>query len=501
MPKVKNLVNRIFNDDNLRRELTKKSHFWFFNIYLADYVKYKTAPFQKEMFAITEDENIKKSVIVAFRDSGKSTIMTLSLPLWAVLGKLQKKYILIISQTQAQAKQHFYNIKSELENNSLLRSDLGPFKDKSSEWGSLSLEIPRFNARISALSTEQSIRGLRHGPHRPDLIICDDIEDLNSVKTREGRNKTYKWLTGDVFLLGSRSTKIINIGNLLHKDSVMMRLKEDIEEKRLDAIFRSYPLIDDNNKSLWPGKFPNEESIMELKRSIGDIITFKRECLLEIVSEKDQIIDYKWIKHYNKIPDIDDEKNRYRKTVIGVDPAITEKDTGCFTAIVSAHVFGWGNDMKVYILPHPTNQRLSFSDTKKEVKRIYDGHVSKSDRIKMQIYTEDVSYQRVLTQELEKMGLPVEGVPPHGLDKRTRLYNTTDLFQNGSILFPEKGTKKMIQQITGFGIEKYDDLVDAFSLLVNQVVKNNRPRTPFVYKPQTDPRYKPITAGLLDKEF
>jgi len=71
--------------------------------------------------------------------------------------------------------------------------------------------IPKFNARLIAASSEQSIRGLRHGAYRPDLIICDDVEDLNSVKTNESRDKTYAWLTGDVIPLGDLNTKIISI--------------------------------------------------------------------------------------------------------------------------------------------------------------------------------------------------------------------------------------------------------------------------------------------------
>jgi len=31
---------------------------------------------------------------------------------------------------------------------------------------------------------------MKHMQYRPDLIICDDIEDLQSVKTKEGRDKS-----------------------------------------------------------------------------------------------------------------------------------------------------------------------------------------------------------------------------------------------------------------------------------------------------------------------
>ena len=74
------LVDTIVRDHSVRKDLCRKSHYWFFHVYLSRYVKYPTADFQKEMIRITEDQTIRNNVIVAFRGSAKSTIMTLSYP-------------------------------------------------------------------------------------------------------------------------------------------------------------------------------------------------------------------------------------------------------------------------------------------------------------------------------------------------------------------------------------------------------------------------------------
>ncbi len=263
-------IEKVLSDPILRKSLTRESHYWFFHIYLHDYVKYPTAEFHKEMFQITEKDSVKNAVICAFRGSAKSTIMTLSYPIWAILGAPQKKFVLILSQTQQQARLHLTNIKREFESNEVLRKDLGPFREESDEWGSTSLVIPEHGARITAASSEQSIRGIRHGAHRPDLILCDDVEDLNSVKTKEGRDKTYAWLTGEVIPSGDVGTKIVIIGNLLHEDSLLMRIKKLIEEEKLDGVFKAYPLIDLNGNILWPGKFPTTKEVEDLKRTIGN---------------------------------------------------------------------------------------------------------------------------------------------------------------------------------------------------------------------------------------
>jgi phage terminase large subunit-like protein len=108
---------------------------------------------------MSEREDIKNLFIVAFRGSAKSTIFTTSYPVWAILGEQQKKFVLILCQTQAQAKQHMMNLRRELESNALLKSDLGPFQEENNEWGSSSLVFSRLGARITAVSTEQSVRG------------------------------------------------------------------------------------------------------------------------------------------------------------------------------------------------------------------------------------------------------------------------------------------------------------------------------------------------------
>ncbi len=232
-------INMLIENQGLRKALVKESHTLFFHLYFYEYTKYKTAPFQREMFKLTEDENLPLTIVIAFRGSAKSTIMTLSYPIWSILGKQQKKCVLIVSQTQSQVRTHFLNIKRELESNKFLGMDLGPFQENSEEWASFSLFLPKFNARIISASSEQSIRGLRHGANRPDLIICDDIEDLSSTRTKERRDKSYSWFTSEIIPLGEKHTKIVVVGNLLHEDSVLMRLMRNIDNNKLDGIYKN----------------------------------------------------------------------------------------------------------------------------------------------------------------------------------------------------------------------------------------------------------------------
>lgn len=464
----KKTIKKILNDPVLRKELTRTSHYWFFHIYLNQYVKYPTADFQKEMFQISENEAIKNAVICAFRSSSKSTLMTLSFPIFSILGAPQKKFILILSQTQQQARLHLTNIRRELEANEILRKDLGPFREETDEWGSTSLVIPQQNARITAASSEQSIRGIRHGAYRPDLILADDVEDSTSVKTKEGRDKTYDWLTSEVIPCGDVNTRIVIVGNLLHEDSLLMRMKRLIDEGKLNGIFRAYPLIDGNDNILWPGKFPTMKEIEDLKKTVGSEKSWQREYLLRIITDEDQLIKPEWLHYYDELPE-DESKLRYIAT--GIDLAISESAYADYTAMVSARIYDYGDEMRVYILPNPVNERLDFPAALERAKALSKALAGGSHTT--ELYIEDVGYQASLIQELNRQGYEAEGVKPHGQDKRSRVTLQTPMIQNGQVRFPRTGCELLITQLTGFAFEKHDDLVDALVILLFKVMEKN----------------------------
>ena len=269
-------------------------------------MQYETADFHKEIFNILEDEQIKLAVICAFRGSAKSTIVTTAYVLWSILGIQQRKFIVICAQTEQKARQHLFNIKLELTHNELLKKDLGPFEEERNSLGNATaIIIKKLNVKIMISSVEQSIRGMRHGENRPDLIILDDIEDTQSVKTREGRDKAFNWLTGEVIPAGDKRTRIIAVRNLLHEDSVLKRLQKRIEGKEmthLHGVYREFPIIDDQGNAFWPGKYPTPDDIEAERQKTMNEIAWYREYLLKIISSDEQIVRPEWINFYYHPP-------------------------------------------------------------------------------------------------------------------------------------------------------------------------------------------------------
>ncbi len=461
----RNIEKQIKKDPKFRRAIARRSHYWFFIICLSDYVRYKTAAFQKKMFFLTEDEKIRSAVITAFRGSAKSTIMSLSYPIWAMVTE-KKKHIAILSQTQQLCKLILSNIRKELEENELLIKDFGPFREVADQWSQNTLLIPAYNCRITCISCGESMRGIRHRQYRPDLIICDDVVDLQSVRTKEGRDKTYSWLTREVIPIGDKNTKIIIIGNKLHEDGLMMRLKSAIIDNNFSAVYREYPLLDESSRCLWSEKYPNQAAIDKLRESIGSESSWQREYLLKIIPEDDALILRDWITYYGMLPE--DDKN-FRYIATGIDLAISKNETADYTAMVSAPVYLYDDNLRIYILPHPINKRLSFPDTVEAAKEL---STSLGDGRPTKLFIEEVGYQGALTEELVRQGYPAEGVKVMGQDKRQRLTLTTHLIKSGKILFPKKGCEELISQLVGFGYEKHDDLADAFAILILNVCVN-----------------------------
>lgn len=462
-------IEQIIKNQRLRKELAINSLYWFFHIYLHDYVKFKTADFQKEIISIAEDQTLKNAFIVAFRGSAKSTLATLALPLWSIIGKYKKNFIIIISQTQSQARLILSNIRRELETNQLFIKDFGHLSTdpSNSEWNSSTIVLGTSGIRISVYSTGESIRGIRHLATRPDLIIGDDLEDLASVKNKEIRNQNFDWFTGDVMPLGDRETKLIVIGNLLHEDSLMMKIKNGIANNTLDGKFFEYPLVSPDNIIAWPGKYQTQTEINQERRKIGNDIAWYREYLLQILPPEDRIIKSEWIRYYDALPS--HIVANCVGFIISLDPAISQKHTADKTAILVGVIYKSANFHYLYITDI-YNLQADFPTTKDLVEKLSN---TVNPKLRTTILVEQVGYQEALIQALQKEGYPALGIKPHGGDKRARLNISSSYVKNGNIFFPRYGSAELVNQLVNFGVERYDDLVDAFTMMVNQVFGTN----------------------------
>ena len=454
------IVEIMMKDKRVRLAIVRRSHKSFFQYYFSpDHTEYAPAPFHDKIFQITQDMAIRMAIVLGFRGCAKSTLIGLSFPIWSILGEQKTKYVLIVSKTQQKAQMMLQMLKYVFETNEKLRKDLGPFYEERNGWNVTSLYIPKYQAKITTASTEQSIRSYRHMQYRPQLIICDDLEDLESVKTAEGRDKVYNWMTGDLIPAGNKNTRIFVIGSLLHNDCLIRRFQKEIADNKRDGTYLEIPFLDENGKPAWKSKFPNEDAVMMEKKRIGNEIAWLREYMLQVVPEEGQIVKPEWLKYYDFFPD---DTLKYRYTIIGVDPAVSQKSSADCTAMVGISVYGHGQNLRLYVHPNPVNDQISFEAIKNKAKFLSQslGRGSLAE-----IIVENFAAQDYLLQELKSINLPAQGFKGQG-DKRERLITASALLEQGRVYFPKEGVDKLTEQLLGFGSERYDDLVDALSMLL-----------------------------------
>lgn len=466
-------MNLILSNKTARLMLVNKSHRAFFATYFSNYLAYPCAEIHQKLFDLTEDANNRFAVGQTFRGSGKSTIISLSYALWAVLGCQQKHLVVLVAKTQDQAKKLLDGIKRELETNRLLQSDFGKIHEESTPWNSTALTFNDQNAQITAISIDQAMRGMRFKNYRPDLIILDDIEDSASVRTLESRDRLQEWFDKDLLPAGDTNTRVILLGNNLHPDSLPNRIIDRVQNGQFNAKVIRCPLVDENGVCAWPGKFPTKESLEAYRKSFSSERTWRQEFLLQPVLSEETIVNERQIQYYDEFPE--DKDSVY--AAIGIDLACSTSARADKTSMVSARIYGKGDEMRIYFLPNAVNERLEIHGS---IKKCVDlaGRISLyggTGRSSVRIFVESVGFQKTFAQQLTSHGMKrVEEFQPGKIgDKRDRLYMAADLIKSGQILFPRHGLEELIGQIVAFGVERYDDLVDAFTTLVLKVIENN----------------------------
>lgn len=247
-----------------------------------------------------------------------------------------------------------------------------------------------------------------------------------------------------------------------------------MDEGQRDGIFRAFPLLNEQGNSIWPGKYPDKLAVAAEKKNSGNEYAWQREFLLNIVPDEDQVIHPNWIQYYDEIPD---NRKSYRGVYMGIDLAISQKETADFTAIVSALICGHEDSFCVYILPNVINSRMNFPQTIDQIQSIYNAN---KDIYTPYVLVEEVGYQKAVVDQLSMQhSFNVEGIKVSG-DKRSRLITVSDMIKRGKVKFPKQGAEALIRQLVGFGIEKHDDLVDAFTLIMHEAIDLDRP-TPQIF--------------------
>lgn len=211
-----------------RRERAWQDYEYFARTYFPHYVKCGNALLHdylyKRLPELVDNPDGQHEAIAAPRGNAKSTLVSQIFVIWCVVTG-RKRYPLIIMDAFEQAATMLEAVKAEFEFNPRLAMDFPQATGKGRVW-QVGTVITANDCKIQVFGSGKRMRGLRHGPCRPDLVIGDDLENDENVRSPEQRDKLESWLKKTVLSLGPAddSMDVLIIGTILHYDSVLSRL-------------------------------------------------------------------------------------------------------------------------------------------------------------------------------------------------------------------------------------------------------------------------------------
>lgn len=435
--------------------------------------------------------------IAAPRGHAKSTAISFVYTLAEVLFR-QSNFVVLVSDTEEQAKHFLDLIKGALQTNTSLIQLFGVKDFEADTKTDIIVRMEdghRF--RIVAKGSGQKVRGMIWNHMRPDLIIGDDLENDEIVMNDERRATFREWVINALLPIRGPTGKVRIVGTILHLDSFLARVTPLEGERGVDecdnglkfiwsppkagdlkagrmfkgVLYKGHiggnPLeIKSKKDMLWPDRFnrdwylerylaaveighPEGYSQEYLNRPLDESLAFFRKSDLTSMTpeEKDMIATQaKPLMHY-----------------AGGDLAITEKERADYTAFI---VVGIDSDGRMYVRD-VVRERM-------DGRKIVDTIIRLQKRWKLQWFAleQDKTAKSILPFLREEMIKPgndiVNVIPiiPH-TDKTARAYSIQGRMRIGAVKFDKKADwwPTLESELLTFPRGKHDDQVDALSVI------------------------------------
>lgn len=349
------------------------------------------------------------------------------------------------------------------------------------------------NIKIEAIGSGKKIRGRKHRNWRPDLIILDDIENDENVRTPEQRQKLSSWFSKAVSKAGDTYTDIIYIGTLLHYDSLLahtltnpsyksIKYKavisfsvehelwkewEDIyvdlsdpkhEENALKFFEEHKAAMLKGTEVLWEEKLSYYD-LMVMRVSEGEA-SFNSEEQNEPINPDDCLFMEEWLDYYNEA-EINFNNGNFEFFGF-VDPSLGKTKKSDFSAIITiakekptGYMYVWDADIE---RRHPDKIISDILDKAMLIRRTFGKSYKKFG-------CETVQFQWFLKEELAKASakagiyLPIDEVN-QTTDKVMRIQSMQPDIKNHYIKLNRRH-KRLIEQLTQFPMASHDDGPDA----------------------------------------
>lgn len=449
----------------------------------------RTPDFHREVWNLCCDKH-RFVAIAAPRGFAKSTAVTHCYTLANVLFR-ERSFVVIVSDTETQAVMFLQDIKKELEDNEdiqqlfgLKRDALGKLKFvKETESDIIVSFADGHKFRIVAKGSEQKVRGLKWGNKRPDLIVCDDLENDEIVLNKERREKFKKWFLSALLPIRSDHGIVRVVGTILHMDSLLEGLmpESQLSKVKKRQQLRRTPLKEWSNIKLpWlsvkyrahDGDNPTtaSEFLWEQKKSRSDLEAIRESYVSQGYPEG-------YAQEYLNVP-LDESFALFRKGdflplrdedfqqqvnyYITTDLAVSEKDRADYTVFTIGAVDQNGG-LQIRNVIRDRMDALSIVDTMLHLQRQYDPIAFGVEEGAIQ-----KSILPFLRERMVSTGTYLSLFPlKPSTDKTTRCRSIQARMRAGGVRFNKDAIwyTDLEQEMLRFPRDKHDDQVDTLAYL------------------------------------
>jgi predicted phage terminase large subunit-like protein len=389
---------------------------------------------------------LKRLIITLPPRNLKSICASVALPAW-FLGHHPSERVVAVSYSDALAKTHANDFR-KVVSDPLYQSTF-PTMQVSRDTDS---EIhTTLRGRRYATSIEGTLTG-RGG----NLVIIDDPLKLNDAHSESARARSIEWYRSTLVTRpdDKKAARIVVVMQRVHEEDLVGYLLEQggFEVLNLPAIAQS-----DATYELGPGGVyerrkgellhPTHEPadvLRELKRNMGSY-AFSAQYQQSPIPPGGRIIKRKWFTRYQPL-----SREPRDHILISWDIALSEAEAGDY----SVGVVLLCRNETFYVLD-VVRGKFPFDELKRKIIELKQSYGAST------LLIEESPISHGLIQSLRESRINVVTVRPDR-DKRSRVISQSDLFEGGSVCFPEKAPwlEDLENELLAFP-GRHDDQVDA----------------------------------------
>lgn len=259
-----------------------------------------------KMFKVIDNKEWKKKALAAPRGLGKTTLAKIR-AVKAIVFR-ETKFIIYLSNSATSAEESTEHIKRMLQENEYLQLMFGPvnFSQKGFKDGfSKQSWVAYGDVYVLPRGAGQQVRGKNWMGNRPGLIIIDDLESTELVRSDDQREKLALWFFSDLMKTESKfgeRAEFLYIDTIKHEAALLQELIDSSDWMTVDTDSGVLSICDENFNTYDPNYMTTEEIKKEYQehKEKGKTDLFYMEYMNIPISLKDAIFKEEYFKYYTE---------------------------------------------------------------------------------------------------------------------------------------------------------------------------------------------------------